>query len=233
MTLYDDFSSPALDASRWAIARVPLGNDNYWYYKDEEARLTCGGGHCIIDIPRFTAKHDQVQIFDNPKHLYLATTSWATDRGQVAFSTTLAAEVTGEPDDYRDGFASFNVLDFESALVLDIIANGHHVWAIYERLLIPGVTTAEEAFTEVVELAVETAPMKEHECRIEYDAERGRALWFVDGEERLVREGIPVTASRLTIGFGIITLHEIRDGKSTSCRGQGGKGRWGAFQAGT
>ncbi len=145
----------------------------------------------------------------------------------------MAAELAGgNPDDYRDGFSAFNVLDFESALVFDIISNGHKVWAIYERLLIPGVTSESEAFTNVIDLEVATAPMCDHECEVEYDAEGAAVRYFVDGAEKLKITGVPARANRLTCGFGIITLHPIESGMSVSCRGQGLKASWAAFFAG-
>ena len=233
MDVFDDFAGDKLDPDKWAIASAPLGDGTYWHWRDEAASVACGGGLCAIDIPRLSSYHDFVQIFDNPKHLYLATRSWDTAGRRLRFATKMAgALIGGDPEDYRDGFASFNVLDFESALVFDIIANGRKVWAICERLLIPGVTSEEEVFTEVTDLKIETAPMKLHECEIEYDATEGTARFFVDGAEKLVRTGVPATANRLTCGFGIITLHPIEEGMSVSCRGQGCRGSWGAFYAG-
>lgn len=223
MELYDDFSGPELDQERWNTGTVPLGDGEFWYYRDENAGVECGGGHCKISIPRFSLSHDEVQILDNPKHLYLATEGWNTSYGVSIFRTRLAGHVTGDPNDYRDGFASFNVLDFATGMVFDIVTNGRHVWAIYERLLIPGVTTPEQAFTEAIDLNVDTEPLREHVVQVVYDRAAGRVHYAVDGRERLVKADLPVVVQQLTTGFGLITLQPITDGKSTSCKGQGGQ----------
>jgi len=227
MELYNNFSSARLDAERWQVGAIPLGDGEYWHYRDDNAKVECGGGHCRIEIPRFSMHHDQVQILDNPKYLYMATYSWPTSYGVAVFKTRLAGQVTGDPDDYRDGFASFNVLDLNTGMVFDIATNGTHVWAIYERLLIPGVTTPGEAFTEAIDLKVETEPLREHVLQVTYDRAGGRVHYAVDGRERAMRENLPVVVQQLTAGFGLITLQPITDGKSISCKGQGGECRIG------
>ena len=222
MAIYDDFAGARLDERKWTIARAPLGDGSFWEWRDANAVVALGGGRCTININRFSLHNDTVQIFDNPKHLYLATRSWETGGGIVRFSAKLAGEVTGDPHDYRDGFAAFNVLDFETAMVFDVITNGRHVWAIYERLFIPGATTEKEAFTEVLDLRVDTAPMREHDVAVEFDAAAARVRYFVDGEEKLVRENLPAVPKQLTTGFGLITLWPIQYEKSASIKGQGG-----------
>ena len=222
MVLYDDFAGPALDAGKWQVAAVPLGDGNFWFYRDDNADVTIKDGRCRIYIRQFSSRHGQVQIFDNPKQLYLAPKTWSTEGGPAEFSCNMAGHATGDREDYRDGFASFNVLDFASAMVFDIVTNGTRVWAIYERLLIPGVTTEAEAFTEVIDLEVETAPMQEHEFLVSYDRQQNRVGYAVNGVELLVRDDVPVPVDSLTTGFGLITLHPIENGQSVSCRGQGG-----------
>ena len=232
MEIYDNFGGSALDAAKWQVAAVPLGPDEFWFYRDDNAKVYCEYCLCTIDIPEFSKQHNEVQIFDNPKHLYLATRSWDTGKGPLSFSTTMSGRVNGDPDDYRDGFASFNVLDFASAMVFDIISNGHHLWAIYERLFIPGLTTEDEAFTEVIDLGIQTSPKDLHMLKITYHADANRVAYNVDGIDMLVRENIPVLVKQLTTGFGLITLHPIVNGKSVSCKGQGGKANWSAFSVG-
>lgn len=232
MTIYDDFAGTQFDESKWMIARAPLGDGSFWEWRDANAAVAVGGDRCTINIHRFSSFNDAVQIFDNPKHLYLATRSWDTGGGTLRFSARLAGEVTGDPDDYRDGFAAFNVLDLETAMVFDIIANGRHVWAIYERLFIPGATTEKEAFTEVIDLGVETEPMKEHDVAVEFDAAAARVRYFVDGAEKLVRENLPAVPNQLTTGFGLITLWQLENDRSISLKGQGGSLRIGEVGVG-
>jgi hypothetical protein len=233
MELYDDFAQIRINEDKWQIGAVPLGDDQLWHYRDSNAEVSCRDGRGLIDITQFSQCHDQVPRLDNPKHLYLATRSWDTSQGRVSIKTTMAGHVTGDVHDYRDGFAAFNVLDFASAMVFDIVTNGRHIWAIFERLLIPGQTTPEEAFTEVIELEVSTAPMREHVFQVSYDRAAGSVHYAVDGRERLVRTRLPVEVEQLTTGFGLITLQPIQNGRSTSCRGQGGKCRIGPVYVGT
>jgi len=229
MLTYDDFGTDSLSGARWQVAGVPLGDGNFWMYQDANAQVSCGGNRCTISIPRFSLSHDTVQILDNPKQLYLATHAWPTAGGPLTFATTMAASVSGDTDDYRDGFASVNVLDFATAMVFDIASSGRHIWAIYERLLIPGVTTPDQAFTEVVDLGVDTAPDREHEVAMRVDAAARKVDYLVDGELKLTRECFPAVPESLVTGFGILTLLPITDGKSVSCHGQGATGKWGPF----
>lgn len=228
MQLYDDFTGPGLDKDKWQVADFPLGDGEVWQYAEPGARVRVAGGRLQLDVNRFTRGHSAVQILDNPKHLLLASRAWKTGSGPLRFGTTLAGSVNGDQHDYRDGFASFNVLDFASGMVFDITTNGHRVWAIYERLLIPGITTAEEAFTEVVDLKVSTTPMREHEIKVEYDRSADTVRFFVDGKLRLERKDVPVDVEQLTCGFGFTTLIPIAGGKSVSCKGQGGSLKLGA-----
>jgi len=221
MDLYDDFAGEQLDAEKWQVGAIPLSDGGFWKYQDNNAQISCGNNRCEVAIPQFSLSHDQVQIFDNPKHLLMSTDSWSTINGVAVFRTTLAGLVTGDPADYRDGFACFSVMDFATGMVFDIVTNGHHLWAIYERLLVPEQTTPEEAFTEVIRLDVDTEPLREHTVQVTYDRAGHRVHYAVDGRTYHIQDDVSVV-QRLSIGFGLITLKPIVDGKSTSCHGQGG-----------
>jgi hypothetical protein len=230
MITYDDFSSETPSPTAWQVARAPLDGGNFWTFADANAVISCRAKRCMIDIPRFSLRNDYVQIFDNPKLLYLSTHVWPTAMGPLTFRTTMTANVSGNPDDYRDGFVSLNVLDFATGMLFDVASNGHHLWAVYERLLIPGAITEEQAFTEVIDLGVDTAPDREHEVGIVFDGAAGKVEYLVDGKLCLTREGVPVLPQTLMAGFGIVTLHPIQNGESVSCRGQGAKGSWGSYE---
>jgi len=222
----------ALNSNLWQVAGIPLGNGRFWRYEDKNAVLDIGDDGVTIDIPRFSLSHDQVQIFDNPKYLVLTKSAFPpNERGVVAFSCRMKAEIKGgDPQDYRDGFAAFNVLDFNSAMVFDIISNGHRRWVIYERLLVPGMTTPEQAFTEVIPIEQPLGPNDEFECTIVYDRLRNSAKYYIDETLVHTANDVPVAIETLQTGFGLITLHPIANGKSTSCRGQGATGHWREFK---
>ncbi len=221
-----------LNSALWQVAGIPLGNDRFWLYDDKNAVLAIENDGVTIDIPRFSLSHDQVQIFDNPKYLILTKSSFSpNERGVIAFSCRMKAKISGgDPQDHRDGFAAFNVLDFNSAMVFDIISNGYRLWVIYERLLVPGMTTPEQAFTEVIPIERPLRPDAELDCTIIYDRRRNSAKYYIDGTLVHAVDDVPVAIEELQTGFGLITLQPIAGGKSTSCRGQGGRGHWREFK---
>jgi hypothetical protein len=221
-----------LNAYCWQLAGVPLGDGKYWMYQDRNAWIKLIEDGIEIEIQKFSNSHDQVQIFDNPKHLYLTTDGYEPGPGGlVGFACTMKAAITnGNLEDYRDGFCAFNALDFGSGMVFDIVSNGHKIWAIYERLLIPGLTSSEQAFTNVIPIDRLTSAEETLHCAIIYDRNNDIAEYYIAGEMIGRAENIPVKVDKLQTGFGIITLHPIENGKSVSCRGQGGRGVWGGFE---
>lgn len=230
MTLYDTFDGPALNPEKWVTGAVRMGDEVIWTYADPGLVTTVGAGTCEVAIARFTQCHHGVQMFDNPKALYFSTRTWLAGAAAMSFSCRLAAEFTGDTADYRNGFASFNVLDFATGTVMDIVSNGHKLWAITERLDIPGLELSVPPYSEVVELNVDTAPLREHEVEVRYDPAAHEVRYLVDGAVRYQRE-LPTAPKSLMLGMGLITLYPIENGASTSCRGQGGRGRYSAIQA--
>ena len=220
-----------LDDHNWQLAGVPLGNGNFWMYQDRNARVSLVDDVVEIDIQRFSNSHDEVQIFDNPKQLYLTKSGYEPGSdGVIAFSCMMKAKIiNGDSQDYRDGFCAFNVLDFSSAMVFDIVSNGSKIWAIYERLLIPGLTSPDQAFTHLISINRCTSTEEFLQCLIVYDRNNDRTDYYIDNKLIYCAEHVPLKIDRLQAGFGLITLHPIQNGKSRSCRGQGGRGVWSGF----
>ncbi len=224
-------SGHELNSDQWMIAGVPLGDGKFWMYQDKNAKVLLEGDQLSMDINPFSSSHDQIQFFDNPKQLYLTKSSFepGTD-GIIGFSCNMRASINGgNIDDHRDGFGSFNVLDFATGMVLDIITNGHKVWVIYERLFMPGVTTLEQAFTEVIPVDYAVKQNDFLKCLVVYERNNNAAQFFLDDKLIFTAENIPVKIQSLQTGFGFITLLPITDGHSVSCKGQGGTGTWGGF----
>jgi len=221
-----------LNGENWQVAGVPLGDGKFRLYQDQNCKLKFGENSIEIDIPQFSTSHNQVQIFDNPKQLFLTRgTHRPGSAGIVAFGCRLQGEIIkGDPNDYRDGFCAFNVLDFGTGMVFDMVTNGHNIWVIYERLLIPGLTGEKEAFTQVIPIDRRTNPHDFLNCVIAYNRANDEAYYYVDGQSVFTAQNIPVKIDSLVTGFGIITLHPIQNGTSTSCKGQGGKGTWSDFR---
>lgn len=220
--VYDDFSGPDLDTTRWLFLEYPPGPDGTsWKCEEPNARTDVGDGTLGIRVERFERAHDQVAIMDNPKHLLLSTEGFPVPAGGVAtFSVDMAVtSINATPRDYRDAFASMNVLDMTSGWVFDACATSDTVFSIYERLPMPGV---EHPFTYVAEhplSGIVTAPGLPHRYSVTLDAHRGTAEWRIDGTlVHHVRGEIP---TQVNVGLGLFTLHPIRNGKSQSLRGQG------------
>lgn len=220
-----------LNDNNWQIAGIPLEDSKFFMYEDKAAKITIKDGDIEIDIPKFTHAHDQVQIFDNPKQLYLARSGYQPGpTGLLAFSCRMKARITGgNPRDFRDGFGAFNVLDFSTGMVFDIVSNGSQIWAIYERLLIPGLVEENQAFTKVINIDYPTSPAESLNCLIVYNQNTNQTGFYIGDKLIYEANSIPVKIENLFMGFGLITLHPIVEGRSVSCRGQGGAGVWGDF----
>jgi hypothetical protein len=220
-----------LNTEFWQLAGIPLGDGNFWMYQDGNARILFDNNGINIDIAKFTVSHDTVQIFDNPKQLYLTKQEYRPGHhGIIGFSCRMHTELlNGNAKDYRDGFGAFNVLDFRTGMVFDIVANGNNVWVIYERLFIPRITTAEQAFTNVIPIEIKHLSGEALDCSVIYNRNADSTEYYVDGVLVYRAEQIPVKIDCLQTGFGIITLHPINNGKSVSCKGQGAKGTWSDF----
>jgi hypothetical protein len=140
----------------------------------------------------------------------------------------MAAEFNGDLASYADGFAGFHALDFTTGTVMDVVANGNRLWAIIERLPIPGLDSPVAPFIEIHDLGVQSAPLQEHLVGIEYDPQRRQGKWLVDGEVRYER-AVLMDPQAFFFAFGLLTLHPQVDGKSVSNHGQGGRGIWRDF----
>jgi hypothetical protein len=125
-------------------------------------------------------------------------------------------------------------MDFSTGMIFDFISTGQKIGAIYERLLIPGLTDEKTAFTYLIESpfsGVRTEPGKMHHFTVRLDAATRRAEWHVDGRPFFKAEGIPVELGEITLGFGLFTLKPIDPAKgSVSTHGQGATGVWKNFQ---
>jgi hypothetical protein len=226
MAIYDDFSAGQLNPELWAKGEMWDGDKLVWRWIDPGLKTVVSSGRLTLAVERYSLGHDTVQIFDNPKALYLSKQAWPVGRRPVKFSCTLAADCTGDLDDICNGFASFNVLDFATGTVMDIVANGRRLWSITERLDIPGLAGPPAPFSDSHDLGVASAPGLEHEVAVSYDPQAGEVGYFVDGAERQ-RRALPTRPASLMLGLGLITLRPLENGRSVSCQGQGGLGRWG------
>lgn len=237
-TLYDDMSKEFVDASRWKILSFPMGNGENWSWAEPRAKITARDGCLALTVDPFTRKHDTIHMFDDPKQLYGSTQTFpVSNSGVTVFEVDMGAETyRSNADDLRDGFAGFILMDFSTGMIFDFVTTGQKIAAIYERLLIPGLTDEKTAFTYLVEspfAGVRTAPGQLHHYQVRIDASRRKAEWFADGKSFFRAQGVPVEPKEIMIGFGLFTLKPVDPVKgSTSLHGQGATGIWKNFRAG-
>jgi len=237
-SVYDEMSKVAVDSSKWKILSFPMGNGENWTWAEPKARLEARSGGLALTIDPFTRKHDTVHMFDDPKQLYGSTRIFPVSKsGVTVFEVEMGAETyRGNSDDLRDGFAGFILMDFSTGMIFDFVSTGRKVGAIYERLLIPGLTDEKTAFTYLVESpfsGVRTEPGRLYHYQVRIDAPRRRAEWFVDGRSFFRAEGVPTEPNEIMLGFGLFTLKPVDPVKgSTSVHGQGATGVWKNFRYG-
>jgi Family of unknown function (DUF6081) len=224
---YDDFSGSELDMSRWSYLEYPMPVGPAWRATEPDARLTVSGGTFSIHVEKFKRAHDAVQIIDNPKLLLLSTEIFPLPRAGVArFSAEMAAQViNGNTDDFRDGFAAFNVLDFSKGFVFDVAANGDHLWAIHEVL--PVETALGDPFTYMIEnpYGPGTTAGDPQTCQVSFNTIDSTVTWLVDGEI-VTRATLRVMPESVQLGLGLFTLRPIVNGQSRSLHGQGITASW-------
>ncbi|PSK96071.1 hypothetical protein CLV30_12712 [Haloactinopolyspora alba] len=232
MTIYDDLSSQGLRDDRWTFLEIPQPGADPWRYAEPHAVTEVDDGVLSITVETFTRSHSDVQILDNPKHLLVSVDSFDVTAGPRTFSVDMSAENLGATgEDYRDGFAAFNVLEMATGRVFDLAATSQQPYAIHERLFVPGMIPQEEAFTHMVHAPLSGLDFKPHQFHhyaISFDPGAGTVTWAVD-DTVVYSTGSATMPSTVQIGFGMFTLHPIRDGRSTSLRGQGLRGRWRNF----
>ncbi len=104
----------------------------------------------------------------------------------------------------QDAFAGLILMDFATGMIFDFITTGKKMGAIYERLLIPGVTDEKTAFTYLVEApfsGIRTRPEMMHHYMVRIDAQKKRAEWIVDGKEFFKSESLPVAPKDILVGW--------------------------------
>jgi Family of unknown function (DUF6081) len=234
--LYDDMSKGRVDPSKWKILGFPMGNGENWVWEEPKAKIASRNGGLALTVDPFTRKHDKIHMFDDPKQLYASTRTFPVSLDQVTvFEADMGAETyRSNSEDLQDGFAGFNVMDLATGMIFDFITTGRKMGAIYERLLIPGVTDEKTAFTYLIEApfsGVRTKPEMMHHYVVRIDAQKKRAEWIVDGKTFFKTESLPVVPRDITVGWGLFTLKPVDPEKgSVSVHGQGATGIWKNFR---
>ena len=219
--IYDDLSKGRIEPSKWNILSFPMGNGENWTWEEPKVQIEPRSGGTAVTVDPFTRKHDHVHMFDDPKQLYGSTRSFPVSRDSVTvFEVEMGAETfKSNAQDIQDGFAGFITMDFSTGMIFDFVSTGRKIAAIYERLLIPGVTDEKTAFTYLVESpfsGINTRPEQIHHYMIRIDAPRKRAEWHVDGKPFFKTEGMPVEPKDIMLGFGLFTLKPVDPKRAVS-----------------
>lgn len=233
-TCYDDFRDPATSSARWQDRVIHDRDGTEHLLCDPAADVRVAGRARWVSIDRFTRSVSAgVQNLDNPKHLVVSTETFAIPpRGRASFAVDLAAEqLHADGLDYRNGFATFNVIDVEHKLVLDVIGTGPRIHALFELQAEPvGVVPQEESFLYVIdspELPVDPAPGSWHSMVVTLDRGGSSIVAEVDGHRLFATRDLPVDPALIKLGMGILTLWPLDEtGASTSLRGQGMTAGW-------
>jgi hypothetical protein len=147
--IYDDFHSATLDPSRWHIGQMYDAEGAAHEYLDANAIVETGDGRVQVSVNPFSRFHDTVPVLNNPKALYLSTQRLETPPGsRTTFECDMSVETFHAlSGDLRDAFGTFNLLHFQSGVVLDFAVTNELVYIVFERLLIPGITSQDQYFT--------------------------------------------------------------------------------------
>jgi len=133
---FDSFGKPG---AQWVQAGFTYGDGEYFAYADDNATVEGTADRLVMDVSQYSHTQAIVQMLDNAKQMLFSAQPVAVpDGGTISFEFTMAA--TGHdtmPGDLRDGFASFNALDFGTGLALDFFTSDDRLAAIYARLPFP------------------------------------------------------------------------------------------------
>lgn len=226
VAIYDDFSSAGTwpdtwPSDKWYRHKVP--ECDLW---DKAASVICVGAPSntlVIEARRFTLTRRNPH--DNVKALIYSSAEFSPGkRGVVTVETQMRVDTFGternpygaDPDDVRLACGALNTIDLKTSMVFDFFVSSGRIVALYERL--PFTLSKENQyplFTELIPIAVPTAPNQWHRYAICYDHRNNRVEWRVDGTVVAERKnvGAPpgergpiVKLDSFKIGGGLFTL---------------------------
>jgi 2-amino-4-deoxychorismate synthase len=230
-SVYDDFAGPRLDPGHWNLVEVKDADGIAHEYSDPNAMVRTGNGQLEVTVNPFTRFHDRVPMLNNAKQMYISAEPIGLDRGcETTFETTMAVQTYGQiPFDLLDAFGTVNLVDFATATVLQFAATNDTVYAVAERLVLPGVTEPDDHFAHRIVLDIATGPRQQHRYSISYDPGTSQATWLVDGA-RLYWATTPVPVQGFHLGMGLFSARDLRRyPREQREHGQGASGYWGPW----
>jgi hypothetical protein len=232
---YDDFTSSALDPARWRIMAITGADGEQHRYEDRNARVRTGDGRLELTVNPFTRFHDTDPRQNNAKQMYRSVRRFAVPpAGGLTFEVGMGVRTYGQiPFDLLDAFGTVNLFDLETGVVLNAAATADTVYAVVERLVLPGVTRPHEHYIHRVVLDVPTEPGRTHDYAVSYRAETCEVEFRVDG--RLVYwTRLPVPVTGFTAGMALFSARDpARYPRAQREHGQGATGWWGPWRVTT
>ncbi|HLB23540.1 MAG TPA: DUF6081 family protein [Dehalococcoidia bacterium] len=219
--VYGDYADLLKPDTKWAIGGFPG-----WEFREPNAVVLVQNGKLRVAAVPLTRTHDFVQFFDNAHHMYFSKETFAVPPGgSISFELDLRCEkVNGVPDDFYDGYVSFNLLDLSQGLAIDFFQSNERYATVYARLPFPGAAAPEgegqRYFGLFNERPLPKGERQTHRYRITYDQAAAELLFYVEGELVNRESDVPRMESMIA-ALGIMTEKDIQDGKSVSCHGQG------------
>ncbi len=229
--------SGAADAS-FVPGSFAMPGGGRFVYQEPNAVVVVQNGGLSVSVMPYTRQHDQVQFFDNAKHMYFSRGTVAAPKaGRLEVEWEQSARILGaKPGDLYDGFVSFHLLDLARGVALNFFVGNEIYATVHAQLPFPGATAPERVqgpryFCHFDETHAGGAPGEFHRYAIRYDRAAGSLSWRRDGE--VVKTALDVgELGPFTIALGLMTEKDIVPGKgSVSCHGQGAIGKWRAIRA--
>jgi uncharacterized protein DUF6081 len=224
----------------WIAAGFPMAGGGFWPFREPDAVVIVQNDRLRVAAVPFTRGHDEVQFFDNAKHMYFSTRSFEAPRnGRLTVEWEMSALVVGgRDDDLYDGFVSFHLMDLAAGVAIDVFAANRTVATVYARLPFPGANaprseTQPRYFSLFDEFRGVSEPGQLHRYALVYDRAAATLEWQMDGRT-LKREVAVPDLGPAVIALGMMTEKDIVPGKgSVSCHGQGAVATWGGIRVKT
>jgi hypothetical protein len=229
--IYDDFTGAELSPTRWTILQAKGPDGTLYPYLDRNATVRTGDGAMELSIMPFTRFHDSDPLQNNAKQMYRSVERIpAPATGSLIVEADMAVRTFGQiPFDLVDAFATVNLFDLATGVVLDVAATNDCVYALVERLYIPGVTRKDEHYIHRTVLDVPTSPGQSHRYAIRYEPQTSLATWYVDGQ-RLYWATIGVPVEAFHLGMALFSARDLtRYSRAEREHGQGATARWGPW----
>ncbi|GAA4444168.1 DUF6081 family protein [Phytohabitans houttuyneae] len=232
---YDDFTSGELDPARWTVMSIAGADGQTHTYQDRNARVHTGDGRLELTVNPFTRFHDSDPRQNNAKQMYRSVRRFtAPPAGELAFEVDMGVRTFGQiPYDLLDAFGTVNLFDLETGVVLNAAATNDTVYAVVERLVLPGVTRPDDYYIHRVVLDVPTEPGLVHAYTVTYRAETSEVEFRVDGRLAYWTR-LPVPVTGFTAGMALFSARSMsRYTRAQREHGQGAAGSWGPWRVTT